>query len=88
MTGHLKYSYCKRSYAWCILSTLMKGIFLEGLKPPHTETAVTVSLFSLNFVDFIWPVRMDWKKTSHYNSCISLYEAPTKMIGCRKVLLG
>ena len=31
-----------------------------------------------NFVELVWSVRVDWKNKSHYDSRVSLHEAPTK----------
>ena len=36
-------------------------------------------IFRRTFVELFWSVRLDWKKKkSHYNSRVSLHEAPTK----------
>ena len=35
-------------------------------------------LFCRTFVELFWSVRVDRKKKSHYNSRVSLHEAPTK----------
>ena len=35
-------------------------------------------IFCRTFVELFWPVRVDRKKKSHYNSRVSLHEAPTK----------
>ena len=38
-------------------------------------------IFCRTFVELFWSVRVDRKKKSHYNSRVSLHEAPTKKIG-------
>ena len=43
-------------------------------------------IFCRTFVELFWSVRVDRKKKSHYNSRVSLHEAPTKNI-CRNALL-
>ena len=35
-------------------------------------------IFCRTFVELFWSVRVDRKKKSHYNSRVSLHEAPTK----------
>ena len=35
-------------------------------------------IFCRTFMNFFWSVRVDRKKKSHYNSRVSLHEAPTK----------
>ena len=35
-------------------------------------------IFCRTFVELFWSVRLDRKKKSHYNSRVSLHEAPTK----------
>ena len=35
-------------------------------------------IFCRTFVELFWSVRVDSKKKSHYNSRVSLHEAPTK----------
>ena len=35
-------------------------------------------IFCRTFVELFWAVRVDRKKKSHYNSRVSLHEAPTK----------
>ena len=35
-------------------------------------------IFCRTFVELFWSVRVDRKKKSHYNSLVSLHEAPTK----------
>ena len=35
-------------------------------------------IFCRTFVELFWSVRVDRKKESHYNSRVSLHEAPTK----------
>ena len=37
-------------------------------------------IFCRTFVELFWSVRVDRKKKSHYNSRVSLHEAPTKNI--------
>ena len=39
-------------------------------------------IFCRTFVELFWSVRVDRKKKSHYNSRVSLHEAPTK--NCKK----
>ena len=34
--------------------------------------------FTRTFLELFWSVHVDWKKKSHYNSRVSLHEAPTK----------
>ena len=38
-------------------------------------------IFCRTFVELFWSVRVDRKKKSHYNSRVSLHEAPTKKKG-------
>ena len=39
-------------------------------------------IFCRTFVELFWSVRVDRKKKSHYNSRVSLHEAPTKNGTC------
>ena len=39
-------------------------------------------IFCRTFLELFWSVRVDRKKKSHYNSRVSLHEAPTKNIYC------
>ena len=40
-------------------------------------------VFRISFEELFWSDRVDWKKKSHYNSRVSLHEAPAK--NCRRV---
>ena len=43
-------------------------------------------IFCRTFVELFWSVRVDRKKKSHYNSRVSLHEAPTKNTNRLKIL--
>ena len=46
------------------------------------------SIFCRTFVELFWSVRVDRKKKSHYNSRVSLHEAPTKKPAQKKTYQG
>ena len=62
----------------CYAEKQEKPFWFSSLDQIVHFDAIIFLIFCRTFVELFWSVRVDRKKKSHYNSRVSLHEAPTK----------